>query len=1453
MNEEKYLDSNGVQYNIDRAKAEINKKQTIQLVSEMVLESEIYGSVPTALDALATRLTDTYRKNEIDLKVAGLLNPKRTVTFVNLPSLEDAQKGDMYNVSDEFVTTSDFVEGAGVIIPAGSNVYKTDSNKWDVLAGSPVTGVKGDKEANYRRGNVNITAENIGAFTKEQADVMEDEIATAQNKYQKREAEIKPSDDYTSKAFPTTIRSLATDGTDRIVAVCENSPIFLSTDGGENYQNVGATQGKNMNEIIHTQDGFVTVGADANIYYSANGSQPWTKATVNAYDGEYNVLSVAYDGDGNYIAVDAGDGQNGSYILTASDSPSEWTQSEYTLPYSQKIRYVNGHFVIVGYELIYVQKSDKSGWDTISGFSRLIGQDIAYGNGKYVIVGYGDGILGADKGAVYISNDLTTWEKVGDYDFPAYHLIFAGGIFFATGAEGKTWYSADGLTWKTGPDTGDNNNDNGLSLMDGKLVFSDGASVFMDSIVSSGYEITLYGYGNPSGNEYYTKEANIGKYYLDQNTGNVYLLSGILEWSLEDTLDESIDGIKGDIASLETEIQAISGQLSGKQNIILSNPMMLESHSYNKTETALSALATRLEATYTIAETDALLDEKADSSTTSLAKENQLTLGYSAKNLLKVTAMSSTINGISYTVNDDGTVFVAGGQTASGNSALYLSYLDADKIDGTIMSAFKNGSTSTYCMMLIWQDSNGSYLSEQDAYDTDIVLSKYSGATKGAAVIFIKSGYTIPSSGLTFYPMIRPSEIEDDTFVPYQKNVDYRLKEKDDYNLLEITAESKTINGISYTIDKVAGTVTANGTATADAYIIIATLAYEDAVGKIYSASPNGGSSSTYYGFIAFFASSWLANYSEYGTGLTVPVNESATTVRFEVMIRSGQTVSNLVFKPMITKAEYKGMPFKPYKTPILRGTIDSVDAYLNYDSDIVGVEVDMEAKTVTRIGGAVGKSAGTDFNSINAFGGRKRCNLADDGTVNAYYGGSGYAEDGSNGQVMVEQPKFYYKVVPLKVDKSSGKGWILRKARYYVSDKPREGFKIHPEFVRSGKIKEKVYHSAFEGCLYDTSASAYITNDAQVADFSADKLSSIANAKPISGLSQNLTRANTRKLAENRGLGWEQLTIQAASATQLLMLIEYATFNMQQALSAGNSAKDDDGSSNMAENTGATSSLGNASGEVTNPNGFKMFSYRGEENFYADIWKWLDGLNKLDQDVYIADHSFADDTKTGYTDAGITACSANGYIKAFCYSEDFDWLFIPAEIGGDSALPVGDYYWYAAGWRVAALGGDWDTGASDGAFYLILAAASSDRDRTIGGRLCYIPDTDESSDKAKTNEELTKIVDINTQVIDDDMSSVSSYVVASRSNVYYSYAAKTAYINLFCGAFPSGSNVQLMTLDEFPAQTTTFPVVYTSSTDPEFLKAGTGTITSNRIVRLNNPPEGATNCVINTTARILV
>lgn len=102
---------------------------------------------------------------EISESFSGALRPRGTINFADLPSTADASSGDMYNIADLFITTADFKEGSGNIIPTGSNVYLTIDRYWDVLAGTPVTGVKGDAESSYRRGNVNITPANIGALS----------------------------------------------------------------------------------------------------------------------------------------------------------------------------------------------------------------------------------------------------------------------------------------------------------------------------------------------------------------------------------------------------------------------------------------------------------------------------------------------------------------------------------------------------------------------------------------------------------------------------------------------------------------------------------------------------------------------------------------------------------------------------------------------------------------------------------------------------------------------------------------------------------------------------------------------------------------------------------------------------------------------------------------------------------------------------------------------------------------------------------------------------------------------------------------------------------------------------------------------------------------------------------------------------------------------------------------
>jgi hypothetical protein len=436
----------------------------------------------------------------------------------------------------------------------------------------------------------------------------------------------------------------------------------------------------------------------------------------------------------------------------------------------------------------------------------------------------------------------------------------------------------------------------------------------------------------------------------------------------------------------------------------------------------------------------------------------------------------------------------------------------------------------------------------------------------------------------------------------------------------------------------------------------------------------------------------------------------------------------------------------------ILSGVTD-IRAYLGMieTEDVLGITMDYKNKTCTRIAGAKNLTAGADFDKFSMYGGRKRCNVSDGGTINAYYGDEGYTEDGSNGQVMVYQPKFYYLVCPLEYDRQeTGYGYHLRKANYYVSETQRAGFKLHPAFYdKNGNEVDYILMSAYEGCIYDASANAYLKNDEQVMDASKDKFSSIAGARPATGVSQNLTRPNIEQMAKNRGEGWHSFGIKTASMEQLLMIVEMGMMNLQTAIGQGVVnipwTTGSDTTSSYAGATGSTASLGNGTGRATETttyeggvatkntaDGKTSICYRGVENFWGNIWKFAYGINfycevgKPFLGYVCKDFNYAESKKTdNYENIGFALPSENGYVSAMGYSTKYDWLFLPSEVKGNSSLPVGDYYYQNNTWdgyRIALLGGLWDIGSIAGGFSWYLHGSVGYRSRDIGGRLVYVP-----------------------------------------------------------------------------------------------------------------------------------
>lgn len=370
------------------------------------------------------------------------------------------------------------------------------------------------------------------------------------------------------------------------------------------------------------------------------------------------------------------------------------------------------------------------------------------------------------------------------------------------------------------------------------------------------------------------------------------------------------------------------------------------------------------------------------------------------------------------------------------------------------------------------------------------------------------------------------------------------------------------------------------------------------------------------------------------------------------------------------------------------------------------GIQWNQSTDTVTRLGDGIGLTSGSDFTALNDTGvwNLRRCMVNDNLSINYYidpadptkigevvntgtYTTGGTANyTGSHGQVMVEIPKFYWYY-----EEPSSNVY-----QWWVSPEKASGdYEVHPAFITGATTKDYIYMSAFEG------------------NVSSSVMRSISGAKPstdtnVSGGTIN----NFRTYAQARGTGWQMQTYWATNALQILYSVEYANFDSQTTIGKGyvDAAS---GSGNESINTGATISLGNTSGAASGTNGLVSISYRGVENFWGNIRKWVDGLNIRNREAFVANENFASDTFTGsYTSVG-TLASANGFVSNIQFPH-----FLATAVSGSSTSHLYDNYFQNTGDRVARFGGDWYRVLSAGAFFWRLSSASSDAARDAGSRL---------------------------------------------------------------------------------------------------------------------------------------
>lgn len=196
--------------------------------------------------------------------------------------------------------------------------------------------------------------------------------------------------------------------------------------------------------------------------------------------------------------------------------------------------------------------------------------------------------------------------------------------------------------------------------------------------------------------------------------------------------------------------------------------------------------------------------------------------GGNGKNLIPfpyADGTSKTVNGITYTVNADGSVKAVG--TATTTSQFYLAQnlnlADGDYILTGDMDTDTGSPRRTSILFNENTSSGASHWNEGVNYPCEFTVNGY---VVNSLRIRVQSGATVNQ---TFYPMIRKADIVDDTYEPYENicpisGWDSVKVTRTGKNLLptRVDGHSTTINGISivYNFD---GSITLNGTATATA------------------------------------------------------------------------------------------------------------------------------------------------------------------------------------------------------------------------------------------------------------------------------------------------------------------------------------------------------------------------------------------------------------------------------------------------------------------------------------------------------------------------------------------------------------------------------------------------------------------------------------------------------------
>ena len=394
--------------------------------------------------------------------------------------------------------------------------------------------------------------------------------------------------------------------------------------------------------------------------------------------------------------------------------------------------------------------------------------------------------------------------------------------------------------------------------------------------------------------------------------------------------------------------------------------------------------------------------------------------------------------------------------------------------------------------------------------------------------------------------------------------------------------------------------------------------------------------------------------------------------------------------------------------------------------AEVIGIEWDTlsSSPTLTRID-AAGKEI-TDialgfFDSHPTFGGRWRC-VRDRATGQITFGanarGDGLILDGSAGDVLVREPAFYVKH---EYDDDTGL------ARWWISPTYREGFSLHPYFyMRGGGVPAPyMFSGAYEayGLVYGGQF----------------RLGSASGKQPVTGsvgypdLPNNgrLTIDDAELYASRISPGNAGITsFWGYCADQLLMYIEYGTFDIQTALGkgivdlpfgagfAGKLTGADNIDSRLAEN-------GTGTGDGVD--GQTPICWRGIENPYGNVWKFIIGCNFKAGGIFRTINrdgsgTLAGTMADGSYEEGSGVPQVNGYVSGLLEDELGGLAIMPSAAGGSDSTYLCDYWYAPTGDRILLAGGSWYLGRSAGPGYRAAYYAVSSSFRNVGARVEFRP-----------------------------------------------------------------------------------------------------------------------------------